>query len=221
MRTAIVLTVLAVFLAASSASASVFLYEGFEAPPVGWNAYGQINGVWGPSLWHAETYRSAVGSYSAAYNTGSPNYNYDVGTSWGLLSSPWVDLSSAAHVQLDFYSWLQTEDMPYVFDLSFLVLKGMGSSWIPYPIDFQMAPQSQWNHFSINLAPLAGVAVPIKIGFLFDSVDEEFNDYEGWYIDDVVLHDQCPPPIPEPSTWLLLSTGLLGVGATLRRRLRG
>jgi len=220
MRGLVAIVAVALLFAAAAASATVFLYEDFEAPPVGWNTIGQIEGEWGPSLWHGESHRSMSGGYSAAYNTGDPDYNYDVGTNWGLLNSPWVDLSSASHVQLDFYSWLETENEPYVWDLSFLVLQGMGTPWVPYPFDFQMAPQSQWNHFSVNLHPLAGAPVPIRFGFLFNSIDDEANDYEGWYIDDVVLHDSCAP-IPEPSTWLLLSTGLLGVGATVRRRLRG
>jgi hypothetical protein len=44
---------------------------------------------------------------------------------------------------------------------------------------------------------------------------------EGWYLDDLLIHDGETPPIPEPSTWLLLSTGVLGVGAAARKRFFG
>ena len=53
------------------------------------------------------------------------------------------------------------------------------------------------------------------------TVDDFDNDYEGWYLDDLTIHDGETPPIPEPSTWLLLSTGLLGVGAAARKRFFG
>jgi hypothetical protein len=61
----------------------------------------------------------------------------------------------------------------------------------------------------------------VKLGFGFDSVDEYNNNYEGWYIDDVLLTDGETPPVPEPSTLILLGTGLLGAGAVLRKRVRG
>ncbi|MBD3348301.1 MAG: PEP-CTERM sorting domain-containing protein [Candidatus Eisenbacteria bacterium] len=59
-----------------------------------------------------------------------------------------------------------------------------------------------------------------RVGFYFDTVDWMFNEYEGWYVDDVLVHDGQAPPIPEPSTWLLLSTGLVGAVPFVRRKFR-
>jgi len=220
MRNSVALIAVAALLFATGASATIFLHEGFEGPAAGWQVYGQINGEPG-SLWHRETHRSYMGDWSAAYNTGDPDYDYDVGVSWGLLASPWLDLSSASHVYLSFWSWLETENAPYEYDLSLFVLKADGLPWVPLPPDIQTFPQSEWNHLGANLSALAGLP-EVRIGFLFDSVDDYDNDHEGWYIDNVLLTDGAtpPPPVPEPSTLILLSSGLLGAGAVLRRRTR-
>lgn len=219
-----ILTSLAVVLLVTAAPAAIFLYEDFEDPWTGeadgWETFGYINGQSG-SLWHRTTYRSVSGAFSMAYNTGYPNYNYDVGTSEGIVATPWLDFSSAGNVYLEFNSWLQTEMAPNQYDLSFVVLKSEGAPWVPLPVDFQIYPQSKWLHFIVNLtSALAYLPVDAKIGFYFNSVDDEFNDFEGWYVDDVAVHDGNTAPTPEPSTWLLMSTGLLGLGAAARRRLR-
>lgn len=202
----------------TTASATVFLYEDFENPTVGWQTVGQINNEPG-SLWHRSMHRAAGGEWSAAYNTGFPNYNYDVGVNWGLLASPWVDLSSASAVHLDFDSWLETENWPYMADVSFVMLKLGGAMWAPIPTDVQVFPQGEWISLHADLSALAGIPDPIRVGFLFDTVDQYSNDYEGWYVDNVRLSDGETPPVPEPSTLVLLSTGLVGVGVALRRRM--
>jgi hypothetical protein len=208
-----------VFLFAATASATIFLYEDFEGSVPGWKTGGQINGQPG-SLWHLEDHRSHGGKRSAAYNTGGPYYNYDVGTSWGIVASPWIDLSTASNVYLHFWSWLETENAPLEYDVAFFMLKVGGTPWFPLAPDIQEFPQGQWNHLTADLSALAGLPA-VRLGFAFDSVDEYSNNYEGWYVDDVLLTDGETPPVPEPSTLILLGTGLLGAGAVLRRRARG
>ena len=222
MRRFTLLLALGALVFATAAPATVFLYEDFEDPWTGaadgWSTFGYINGEPG-SLWHRTTYRSVSGDQSIAYNTAYPNYNYDVGTSEGIAATPWMDFSAAGDVYLEFNSWLQTEMAPNEFDLTFVVLKSESSPWVPIPVDLQIFPQSSWLHFIVDLSPaLAYLPVDARVGFYFNSVDSSFNDYEGWYVDDVALHDGNTDPMPEPSTWLLMSTGLLGLGAAARRR---
>lgn len=207
-----------VFVFAVTASGTIFLYEDFEGGAPGWQTAGQVSGQsW--SLWHLETNRSHGGSWSAAYNTGSPYYNYDVGTNWGILVSPWIDLSTASSVHLNFWSWLETENAPYEYDVTLFMLKLGGAPFVPLPPDIQTFPQGQWNHLTADLSALAGFPA-VRLGFMLDTGDQYDNNYEGWYVDDVLLSDGETPPVPEPSTLLLLGTGLLGAGAVLRKRIR-
>ncbi len=90
--------------------------------------------------------------------------------------------------------------------------------WVPLFPDIQAFEQSQWNHLGADLSMLAGMD-HVRVGFYFDSIGPLFNSGEGWYLDNVQLAGEtCQSPIPEPSTLLLLGSGLLGLGAVVRRR---
>jgi len=219
-RLAIVLAAAACLVFATGASATVFLHEGFETGGSGWETTGVVEGQ-EYSLWHLESYRAYSGEYSAAYNTGSPNYDYNVGWNWGVLMSPWIDISGAGAAYMDFYSWLETEDGPFhLFDNAHVMVSPGPGMWVPLTPDVQSFDQGEWVGLQADLNAFLGEDA-IRVGFYFDTGDPYMNDYEGWYVDHITVHDGQSSPVPEPSTWLLLSTGLIGVGTIVKRRFLG
>jgi hypothetical protein len=196
--------------------------------PAGWEAKGSAD-----MLWHLETYRSVSGSQSAAYNwtPAAASYpTYDTGApNWATAFSPVVDVTGAPAVYFDVWSWLQTENPDFspapAFDRAVIgVYDAALNPVFSFGPDINGFRHSMLEYLSSNdFKPgLDSYALSqFRLGFYFDTVDGLFNDFEGWYLDDLRIHDGETPPIPEPSTWLLLSTGLLGAGAAARKRLFG
>ena len=133
-------------------------------------------------LWHSTSYRKYGGTYSMAYNNES-THTYDTGTAnSGDAISPSVKLGTGA--SLKFWSWYQTEDTGTTWDkkLVYISTDG-GSTWTQiYQVSGTMGA---WVHITVDLSSFAGETVKFK--FRFDTVDGLYNDYEGWYIDDVVV----------------------------------
>ncbi len=214
-----VMVVLALLVVVPMANATYFLHEDFEDYQGGWMHTG-VN-----SLWHVADNRAYSGTHSAAYNTmvpGTPNYNYDVGWSWGRMETPVMDLSSASDVYFQFASWLETENIPDEYDVAYVGYSTAPAlAWTYLTPDIQTFNQGEWNILGADLTGVLAGESYAQICFTFDSVDNMFNDFEGWYVDDVMVHDGGgTPPIPEPSTLLLLGSGLVGLGAVTRRRFR-
>ena len=58
-----------------------------------------------------------------------------------------------------------------------------------------------WRQVSIDVSAYAGF--PVRFKFEFDTIDEQYNDFRGWYIDNISI----AAPIPTMS--------LFGIGVTL------
>jgi len=133
-----------------------------------------------PNLWHPTTRNDSQVWYygredTRKYNTGNRN--------GGSLISPDINLSAATSATLTYRSSHQTEaENPLVFDLKYVeVSTDGGVTWA----ELERIPgtSSGWQQRSVSLSAYRGQT--IKIRFRFDTGDALFNDYEGWYIDDV------------------------------------
>jgi len=224
MKALCLLAMAALLLSAPVASATVLLYEDFE---------GSLDDWWHDTgdLWHVEDYRSYTGNNSLAYNWGDPFYDY-----WtppfansGHAYSAVVDATGASEVYMEFASWLETENTAgqsqYWYDIAHVELYDTDLNYAAtLTPDINYFAQGQWNYlYTINLRPMLDdhSLDQFRVGFYFDTVDWMDNIHEGWYVDDLRITDGGQtPPVPEPSTWLLLSTGLVGAVPFVRRKLR-
>jgi uncharacterized repeat protein (TIGR01451 family) len=162
---------------------ALLLAEDFENGAPAWQTSG---------LWHLETADPCgVGADTltsptrAAYNVGAPDCNYDVGVTSGALElTTDVLLPSPYGAVLKWYNYVETEDA-YPFDQWVVQVSTDGGATWETVFDPRGASRPMWEELSVNLEKFAGQAVRIR--FAFDSFDGEFNNFLGWYVDDVRL----------------------------------
>ncbi len=96
------------------------------------------------------------------------------------LVSPEIDLTGAlAPLVLEYYEIYFTEPSWDFCNVD--ISTDGGGSWIELRSTSGMS--GGWNLVSIDLSPYAGETVHIR--FHFDSTDGLYNDYAGWWVDDV------------------------------------
>ena len=133
-------------------------------------------------LWHLVT--TDFNSPSHAWWCGSDSSGtYATGNHVSTaLVTPEIDLTGAlAPVILEFYEIYVTEPAWDFCDVD--VSTDDGDSWIE--LRSTSGSSGGWNLASIDLSPYAGSMVHIR--FHFDSSDELYNDYAGWWVDDVAV----------------------------------
>lgn len=149
-----------------------------------------------PGLWHLSTGRGEQTGHSADdslyFGKGEGvmgGGNYNVGHTAGRVTSAAIDLTGLATAELTFNYFLNVEpgttsDLPRVK----LVQKDGSAQTIAAKANgLQSVPSSTltWSTATIDLTAYVGNTVQIQ--FEFDTVDNQFNNLEGWYIDDVVV----------------------------------
>lgn len=156
---------------------TIIFEDDMESGANGWSSEG---------LWHMVTDKSHSFSTSWAYNTGD---NYDIGDNWGSLTSPVIDLSAHSSAALTFWNWYHTEPWP-----------SWDQRWVQIGVDGVFTnldqlygdPMLEWNETTFDISSYAGKSIQIK--FFFDTIDGSYNDYEGWYIDDVSVYGDLLEP---------------------------
>ena len=165
--------------------------------------------------WFGET---STGTFIGAGWDTIPQYNLNGGTSaepqTGYLITPAIDLTSVSSAQLSFKTWWEIEGVDVdAYDVMHLEISTdsglnfypIGQGWINPLNDVDGEP---WKAYSsgglgqvgvwidqlFDLTPWVGNTVHIR--FRFDTYDDLYNGFRGWFIDDVSVTDA---PLPAPN----------------------
>jgi hypothetical protein len=125
----------------------------------------------------------------------------------GELVSQSIDLTTAANADLTFWSWWEIEGVDVDrYDLmdtyvttddgvTWAKVVGMnpindvdGESFKPYSSG-GLGEIGQWIHTQADLSEYVGSTIKLK--FSFDTMDEKYNGFRGWLIDDVRITDDA------------------------------
>src|SRR5262249_48193177 len=207
--------------AGTTAPAATLFSDQMENGPGGWTATG---------LWHQSVLRAYSPTTSWYYGIDATRIYRTGAANSGQLTSPAINLAGAAHPVLIYREWRQVEDVPGV-DSAQVQVSTSPNKWdtlsqsefstAVVPIDWQYrataflgwtgavaAPpsQAQWVSRAVDLSAYAGQTVHIRFAFNADGL---FDNFEGWYVDDVNVFDAAPA--------LLAAGGRSGPGASHQR----
>jgi len=173
------------------ASGAALLLDDMESGPNGWTATG---------LWHQSARRASSGVRSWWYGQEATG-NYSTGArNSGTLTSPPISLAGVTRAILQWDQLLLAEGFNRSYSLGPSLADpylNFDSGWVQVSIDggaswdtlTTLAHNSEGVTFDphkVNLSRFAGSTIQVR--FLFDTLDEQSNLGEGWYVDNVRVH---------------------------------
>lgn len=134
-------------------------------------------------MWHVTGKRYYSFNHSFWYGNEDKS-NYDTGSAnSGELISPTISLDNDIQPVLHFQSWYQTRSNDNL-DRKLIQISVNNVPWIDLK---QISHEKEkWVEDKIDLSDYRGNK--IRIRFFFDTVDKNYNKYEGWYIDDITIN---------------------------------
>lgn len=162
------------------------LYD-FETGSSGWTINNAIRGSGtAAGLWNISTRRGSESGHSPtqSFYYGS-NGTYNTGaTHAGTITSPAAVIG--ANSELRFNYVLLTESDTNWDAANVQISTNGGSTWTTLMgRTTGLVNTSTWTPLTISLAAFAGQTAQIR--FSFDTLDSAFNNFEGWYVDDVSI----------------------------------
>ncbi|MFX1311478.1 MAG: Ser-Thr-rich GPI-anchored membrane family protein [Promethearchaeota archaeon] len=156
-------------------------FDDFESGLSQWDS---ITGLWHltdtgsswPDPCHSPTHsmwfgQEATGDYDTGYQE------------MGDITTIPIDLSASDAATLEFYHWREGEGGGY--DVSYVYISTDGVNWdlLYQSSSSYIAP---WQHVSLDISAYTGHS-SVQIMFFFDTLDEVYNDYRGWLVDDIEI----------------------------------
>lgn len=167
-------------------SSTIFFYDNIEGGLNGWTSTAYT----GSDLWHQSTLEASSPTHSwwpgielqSDYNNGARVNS--------ALISPSINLvGGTGPIRLLFAESFVTE-RGWDYCMVDVSTDG-GSSWTQLRGGYGTAPSGDtegWQVTALDLTPYSGST--IKLRFYFDTGDANFNNFPGWFIDDIVIFDQ-------------------------------
>jgi subtilisin family serine protease len=152
---------------------------------------GTLHGNPTEGLWHLSTRRGDEPGHSAQdsmYYGDEATGDYDKGHTAGRIISPDIDLSDQGNAELSFNYFLETEDLSPWDSAKVLISTDGGTNFEEIASNHENKledPTTGWINATFDLNDYVGET--IKISFEFNTGDQIYNRYEGWYIDDVTV----------------------------------
>lgn len=185
-------------------NASATYTQGFESGvnPSDWTLTG---------LWKVTACQANSGTYSLGY-VNEPACDFNVGDTAGDATMPAILLDGNGLLIFD--SYMVTENACGVYDRARVYVSNDGGlNWAQV---FEECDNAGFTQQVVDLSAYLGQTVLIR--FNFNSGDDLFNEYPGWYVDNVIVGGSASPPVPELGTAVLMGVGLVGVGAVVLAR---
>ena len=134
------------------------------------------------SLWHLSGLR--FNSPETAWYYGQEKKrNYDTGkANEGAITSDVIDIAGADDALLTFYEWSELQ-VNARLDRTRVQVSTDGTSW--RTVFESHGTEGHWARRDVDLSQALSETGSIQLRFWFDTIDETFNETEGWYIDDV------------------------------------
>ena len=142
------------------------------------------------ALWHISEHRANSPTHSWYYGDEATR-QYDTGEhTQGMLISPPIALTTNEDVLLQFYEWSEVESSPAYDRTRVQISVDEGKSW--ETVFESHGTNDQWMKRAVSLTQYVGDASVIHVRFWFDSIDDRFNSFEGWYVDDIQVLEGAP-----------------------------
>jgi len=153
-------------------------------------------------LWHHQI-DSACATAAPGYQSapGAMAFNDETACSYdtGLRASGYATMKTGKLIPGDalaavlvFHDSLELER---AFDTAFIEISADGGPWTPASF-VRKVSDTVWGEEIVDISQYIDPAAPktIRVRFGFDTFDSQFNDYAGWYVDDVSI---CTTTVPE------------------------